>query len=135
MPKKLKSDEAILACLIAAMDANDHISREELTRAHHLIWSMRRFRRRSGEAVARDIERMRSRVELRGPRRVIADGARSISTRLRPSVFAVAADLVLADGTLDASERRLAARLAAALRLDAAIAERIQDVMLVKNRA
>ena len=135
MPKKLKSDEAILACLIAAMDANDHVSREELTRAHHLIWSMRRFRRRSGEAVARDIERMRSHVEQRGPRRVIADGARSISTRLRPSVFAVAADLVLADGTLDASERRFLARLAAALRLDAAIAERIQDVMLVKNRA
>lgn len=135
MPKKLKSDEAILACLIAAMDANDHISREELTRAHHLIWSMRRFRRRSGEAVARDIERMRSHVEQRGPRRVIADGARSISTRLRPSVFAVAADLVLADGTLDASERQFLGRLAAALRLDAAIAERIQDVMLVKNRA
>ena len=135
MPKKLKSDEAILACLIAAMDANDHISREELTRAHHLIWSMRRFRRRSGEAVARDIERLRSHVEQRGPRRVIADGARSISTRLRPSVFAVAADLVLADGTLDASERQFLGRLAAALRLDAAIAERIQDVMLVKNRA
>jgi tellurite resistance protein len=135
MPKKPKSDEAILACLIAAMDANDHVSREELTRAHHLIWSMRRFRRRSGEAVGRDIERMRSQVEQRGADRVIGDVARSIPARLRPSVFAVAADLVLADGTLDASERRFLDRLAAALRIEAATAERIREVMLVKNRA
>lgn len=135
MPEKLKSDEAILACLIAAMDANDHVSREELTRAHHLIWSMRRFRRRSGDAVAREIERMRNHVERRGAGRVIADGARSIPARLRPSVFAVAADLVLADGTLDTSERRFLERLAAALQLDAAAADRIQEVMLVKNRA
>ena len=76
MPKKLKSDEAILACLIAAMDANDHVSREELTRAHHLISSMRKFRRRSGETVARDIERTRNHVERRGPGHVIAEGAR-----------------------------------------------------------
>lgn len=135
MPKKLKSDEAILACLIAAMDANDHVSREELTRAHHLISSMRKFRRRSGETVARDIERMRNHVERRGPGHVIAEGARSIPARLRPSVFAVAADLVLADGTLDTSERRFLDRLGAALQLNAATAERIREVMLVKNRA
>lgn len=133
--RRLTQNEAILAFLIAAMDANEHVSREELTRANHLIWSMRAFRRRSGESVVRDIERMRSLVEERGADTVLKAGVRSIPARLRPSVFAVAADLVLADGTLDASERRFLDGLSAELRLDAVTAERIRDVMLVKNRA
>ena len=130
---RLTLDEALLAFLIAAMNANGHVTPEEAARAHHLIWSMRRFRRKSGETVGRGIERMRTLVEQHGAWPVLEAGARGIPSRLRQAAFAVAADLVLADGRIDPSERRFLDRLAADLRLDETTARRIRDVMLVKN--
>lgn len=59
-PGRLGVDDALLALLIGAMNANDHVSPEEGARAHHIIWSMRRFRRKRGETVERGIERMRA---------------------------------------------------------------------------
>ena len=51
----LTLDQALIAILIAAMDANQHVSREEAGRAHHIIWSTRRFRNRRGEQVASEL--------------------------------------------------------------------------------
>jgi hypothetical protein len=48
-----KANTVRLALFIGAMDANRHVAREELARAHHLIWSTNRFRRKSGETVGR----------------------------------------------------------------------------------
>ena len=45
---KVDADDAFIALLIAAMDASGHVSAEEAARAHNIIWSMRRFRHRSG---------------------------------------------------------------------------------------
>jgi hypothetical protein len=55
---ELDTDGAFIALLIAAMDASGHVSPEEAARAHHIIWSTRRFRHRSGDAVGKKIERM-----------------------------------------------------------------------------
>ena len=57
------------------MNANDHMAREELARAHHLIWSTRRFRRKSGETVGRLIERMKRLLEEHEPEAVMASRA------------------------------------------------------------
>ena len=131
----LTRHEAFLGFLIAAMDANGHVSREELTRAHHLISSMRQFRRRSAETVRRDIDKMRSLVERHGATPVLEAGAGSMPARLRPAAFALAADLVLADGRLDRAERRFLDGLAVHLRLSPTTAQNIRDVIRIKNRA
>ena len=132
---RLTPDEAFLAFLIAAMNANQHVAPAEAARAHHLIWSMRRFRRKSGERVGRGIERMRTLVEQHGALAVLNAGARSVPRRLRPAAFAVAVDLVLADGKIEPSERRFLDRLAADLGIDRKKAEQIRAVMLIKNSA
>jgi tellurite resistance protein len=111
--KKLELDEALIALFIGAMDANHHVAREELARAHHLIWSTKRFRRKSGETVGRLIDRMKSLLEEQEPSAVIAAAARAIPAKLRPSAFALVADLLLADGKIDARERKFLQRLAA----------------------
>ena len=63
---QLTLDEAILAVVIAAMDANAHVSAREGWRAHHMIWSMRRFRGRRGEVVDRLIGKVRDLIERDG---------------------------------------------------------------------
>ena len=131
--KRLDLDEALIAIFIGAMDANGHVAREELARAHHLIWSTRRFRRKSGETVGRLIERMKRLLEDQEAKVVMDVAAKTIPARLRPSAFAIVADLLLADGKIDPPERRFLQRLAANFGIDTRMAAQAIDVMLVKN--
>ena len=130
---RLDVDEALLALLIGAMNANDHVSPEEGARAHNIIWSMRRFRRKSGDTVGRLIERMRQLIEAHGPERAVAAAARALPARLRKSAFAVATDLVLTDGRLERSERRYLIALGHELTLDGDTINGILEVMRIKN--
>jgi tellurite resistance protein len=127
-------DHALVALFIAAMNANGTVSPHEAARAHHLIWSTRRFRRKSGEAVGKLIERVRAELGEGEPAAIVADAARAIPVVLRPSAFALVADLLLDDGRIDATERRFLRRLGSDLRLPAEVTRRIIDVMLLKNR-
>jgi tellurite resistance protein len=131
--KQLEVDEALIALFIGAMDANGHVAREELARAHHLIWSTRRFRRKSGETVGRLIDRMKRLLEEQDAPTVIDRAAKAVPPRLRQPAFAVATDLLLADGKIDGRERRFLQRLATAFRIPAGTATQIVEIMLLKN--
>jgi tellurite resistance protein len=131
--KPLDIDEGLMALFIGAMHANRHVAREELARAHHLIWSTRRFRRKSGETVGRLIDRAQRRLEADDAARVLDVAARAIPARLRPSVLAMVADLLLADGKIDAAERRFLQRLAANFKIRTQAAADIVEVILTKN--
>lgn len=129
----LEVDDALLAVLIGAIHANDHMSADEGARAHHLIWSTRRFRHKSGDVVNRQIDRLRQLMERRGTSEVVEVAARALPPRLRKSAFAVAADLILVDGKLEGSERRFLTELALNLGLDKETTATILDVIVVKN--
>ena len=131
--RALELDEALMALFIGAMDANGHVAREELARAHHLIWSTRRFRRKSGETVGRLIDRMKRFLEQHDRAAVMERAAKTLPARLRPSAYAIIADLLLADGKIDAQERRFLQRLAASVGIDARRAADVIEVMLMKN--
>jgi tellurite resistance protein len=131
--KRLELDEALIALFIGAMDANDHVARDELARAHHLIWSTKRFRRKSGETVGRLIDRMKRLLEEQERPAVMEVAAGAIPAKLRPSAFAIVADLLLADGKIDARERKFLQRLAVSLNIRARIASHVVEAMLVKN--
>lgn len=128
-------DDAFIALLIAAMDASGHVSADEAARAHNIIWSMRRFRHRSGERVGRAIARMKALIASQGPSAVLDASASTIPRRLRPAAFAIAADLVLVDGRMERSEARFLRALAVALDLKAGIAESVLEVIRIKNSA
>jgi tellurite resistance protein len=132
--KTLEVDEALIALFIGAMNANEHVAREELARAHHLIWSTRRFRRKSGETVGRLIDRMKTLLEDQDAATVTDNAAMAVPARLRRSAFAVVADLLLADGKIDRGERRFLRRLAVNFDIPSRIAADTIDVMVVKNR-
>jgi tellurite resistance protein len=131
--KALGLDEALIALFIGAMNANGHVAREELARAHHLIWSTRRFRRKSGETVGRLVDRMKRLLEEQDAEDVIDIAAKTITAKLRPSAFVIVADLLLADGKIDARERKFLQRLALNFKIPARVASDVIEVMRVKN--
>jgi len=132
-PRVLTVDQAIIAVLIGSMMANDHVSPEESERAHHATWSMRRFRRRSGDTVGRLIGRVRERIVAEGPAAVVQQASKVIPAAMRPSVLAVAADLVLVDGTLQRQERQFLSELARQLKIAPALALQILKIVAIKN--
>ena len=131
--KRLELDEALIALFIGAMNANDHVARDELVRAHHLIWSTKQFRRKSGETVGRLIDRMKRLLEEQDAALVMEAAARTIPAKLRPSAFAIVVDLLLADGKIDARERKFLQRLAVNFNIRAGVASQVIQAMLVKN--
>jgi tellurite resistance protein len=132
---RLSTDEAFIALLIGAMHANAHMAPDEAARADQIIWSMNRFRRRSGDAVTRLIDRMRSYAETHGPLATMTAAVNAIPARLRPSAFALSSDVVLADGRMSRAERQFLRELASRLGLEQMMRDGILDAMLIKNRA
>jgi tellurite resistance protein len=131
--KALTLDQAIIAVLIGSMMANDNVAPEESERAHHITWSMRRFRRRSGDTVGRLIERVRERIVSEGPAAVVQQASKVIPAPMRPSVLAVAADLVLVDGTLQRQERQFLGELSRQLKIAPAVSLQILKAISIKN--
>jgi tellurite resistance protein len=126
-------DDALLAVLIGAIHANNHLSADEGARAQHIIWSTRRFRRKSGDVVNRKIDRVKQLMERRGTLEVVEVAARALPPRFRKPAFAVAADLILVDGKMEGSERRFLTELALNLGLDKETTGTILDVIVIKN--
>ena len=115
------------------MLANDNVSPEEGERAHHLTWSMRRFRRRSGDTVGRLIERVRERIVADGHASVVQQASKVIPASMRPSVLAVTADLILVDGTLQRQERQFLGELSRQLKIAPAVSLQILKAIAIKN--
>jgi tellurite resistance protein len=130
---KLELDEALIALFVAAMNANLHVAPDEAARAHHLIWSTRHFRRKSGDTVGKLIQDMRALLQEGDTDAVMDGAARAIPARLRPATFAVLADLLLADGRMDAQERKFLRTIGAKLQIKPETVRRVVDVVLLKN--
>ena len=130
----LEPNQAIIALLIGARNANRQVAPDEAGRAHHLIWSTRRFRRKSGATVGKLIEDMRTLLEERDADTVMEVAAKAIPARLRPSVFAVLVDLLFADGKMDAQERRFLQSIGSRLKLEPETVRQIVAVVLLKNQ-
>ena len=132
--RKLTVDESLIALFIAAMHANGHASPAELERAHHLIWSTRRFRDRDGDEVNRIVCDMRALIEASDAETVLVRGVKTIPPRLGEPAFALLVDLLLADGHLEVEEGAFLRRVGTDLGIPTATQRRIVDVMLLKNQ-
>jgi tellurite resistance protein len=130
---RVSVEQAIIAVVIAAMDANQHVSREEAWRAQHIIESMRRFRNRPRQQVNRLIDTVRTRIKERGKDIVLREAVRVLPARIRPSAFAVAVDVILADAKLESAEKRFVKELAAMLKIQPQLADYLIRAMMIKN--
>ena len=77
---------------------------------------------------------MKRLIEEQEPSAVMAAAAGAIPAKLRPSAFAIVADLLLADGKIDARERKFLQRVAVDFNIEARVARQVIEAMLVKNQ-
>lgn len=117
MRAQLSADQAFIALIIAAMEADRHAAPEEAARAEQLVRTIPRFRKQRRAAVGRMIEDMKQFVQDHDDDAVVAAAVRAIPSRSRISAFTTVAKMTLGDGRIRRAETPFLLRTAAGLGL------------------
>lgn len=124
--------EAFAAIVAAAFNADGRVAPEEAIRVNEIFTAAKLFRS-SPEPPKAIVNRVVELFAAHGTDAIVAMAARALPAPLRAPAFAVAVDLVLADGDATAEERTFVDRLQALLGIADDDAVKIVDVLVVKN--
>jgi uncharacterized tellurite resistance protein B-like protein len=126
--------EAAVTVLVAAIAADGALAPVEAARLNALLSSMRLYRQVPPEHLRRLIDNALDVVTRSRPDQLLA-ACEVIPEELRPSIFALAVELVLVDGTIAEPEKQFVDALQAALGIDDQTAMKVVEVLLIKTRA
>jgi hypothetical protein len=131
----LTPHQAFVAVIVGSVSADGSISPEEAARINQVFNSTRLFRQPAGEALQPVLSEVMGMIQRYGPDGVMPAAARALPVPLRGPAFAIAVDLVLADGEAGPDERRFIDALQRLLEIPEQEAIRIVEVLLIKNSA
>lgn len=131
----LSQADAIVALLAGAVAADGVVGTEETRRLNEVLATARWRIGLGEESVAGAAKQGLNLIATHGLPSVLKASADAIPPDLRATTFAVAVDLVLADGRLGNRESTFIDRLQTALQIEGKLARKIVDVLLIKNRA
>jgi uncharacterized tellurite resistance protein B-like protein len=127
--------EAIASLLVAAITVDGEINLDEAVRIRGVLDTSHLLRQAGDGSVDALANRAIALLTEHGLPAVLTGCAKVIPSDLRPTVFALAADLALADGRMRDREKLFIDELQAVLQIDEDTAVKIVDVLLIKNRA
>lgn len=130
----LTREECFAAVLLVAMAADGHVSDEERREFGAIVNRVRLYRAVNGEQFAAMMDKLEGLLRREGAERLLDRAAQGLPVELRETSFALAADLILADGSVETEERSLLEAMQARLGLSDPAALKIVEVLLVKNR-
>ena len=130
----LSPREAVVGVLVASVSADGLLRLEEADRFSEMVRATRWIE--SGtEPIGRTTTRTLDLIARHGLTAVLSACAAAIPRELRPTTFALATDLALADGRLGSRESALLDELQRVLGITNELAGKITEVLLIKNRA
>jgi hypothetical protein len=130
----LSAAEAFAAILVAAVAADGKLTVAESARLNGLLASSRVLPPHPPDGSPNVVESALAVLTEHGLPATLSACAETLPATLRPTAFAQATDLVLSDARIGQREKAFIDALREALQIDEALALRIVDVMLVKNR-
>ncbi|MCA8999046.1 MAG: tellurite resistance TerB family protein [Planctomycetaceae bacterium] len=131
---KLSNQEAFAGILLGASACDGHIADDEV---HGLITALARmklYQRFTGKQYGDMLNRLHGVLKRKGVEVLVDACAEGLAPELRPTAFANACDIVLADGVVEDEEKAFMERLRTKLEIDKAQAKEIVSIMVVKNK-
>jgi uncharacterized tellurite resistance protein B-like protein len=125
--------QAFAAIIIAASNADGRVGPEEARRVNDIFNSTKLFRQPGAMAVEGVLDQVVELFQRHGTEAIVAQAAKALPPELRAPTFAVAVDLVLADGEATREERTIIDGLQDLLQIVDEDAIKIVDVIIVKN--
>jgi uncharacterized tellurite resistance protein B-like protein len=132
-PPALPVPDAIAAILVASVAADGNLDTEEAVRMNSILSTTRVLRQAGDGSMPELAQRAIGLLTDYGLPAVLTACAKAIPADLRPMTFALATDLVLANGRIGDREKTFIDELQAVLDIDDATALKIVDVLLIKN--
>lgn len=126
--------EGIASILVAAVTVDGAVSPDEAVRIGGVLATSRLLRRAANGSIQGLADRAIALLSEHGLPAVLTGCAKVIPSDLRPTTFALATDLVLADGRIGDREKSFLEELQAVLDIDDGTAARIFEVLSIKNR-
>ena len=125
--------EAFAAIVVAAFNADGRVAPEEAARVNEIFNSTKLFRQPSAEPTKPVLDRVMELFGAHSAEAIVAIAAKALPPALRAPAFAIAVDLVLADGEASIEERKFIDGLQDLLQLPDEDAVKIVDVIIIKN--
>jgi tellurite resistance protein len=126
--------EAFAAITIAAIASDGYLSDKEARSLCATLSRMKLFKNYTDDAIASMFDMLLNTIRREGMNFVFNTAKDSLNPDMREAAFAVAADLVLADGMLAQEERDFLNDLYQSLGISSDTAKQVMDVMSIKNR-
>ncbi|KAB8335577.1 Tellurite resistance protein TerB [Scytonema tolypothrichoides VB-61278] len=130
----LSQAEAIAAIALAATASDGNLCDEQARGILSVLSSMKLFRYYSNDEINRMFEKLLNILRWEGINALFHSAKESLPYDLRETAFAIATDLVLADGVSPQEELEFLNDLSQDLGISGYIAIQIVQVMLIKNR-
>ena len=119
--------------MIGAFSVNGRGAPEDTLRVNEIFNSTRLFREPSAESVQAVVDRVIQLFGTHGAEPIVTLAAKALPAELRAPAFAMAVELVLADGQASLDERKFIDGLQGLLQIPDDDAMKIVDVIIVKN--
>ncbi|MEM1393926.1 MAG: tellurite resistance TerB family protein [Cyanobacteria bacterium P01_H01_bin.150] len=129
----LSQAEAFTAIALIALASDGNLSKKQSRDIHKALSNLKPLSGYSEDDMQSMLEILSGIIRHEGVNNIFDAAKDSLSEDLREAAFAVATDLILADGIL-AEEQDFLIELYQALRIQGEIGQKIIDVMFIKNR-
>jgi uncharacterized tellurite resistance protein B-like protein len=126
--------EAFAAIMLLAIAADGHLSNDEINLLNSTLGRMKLFRSYSWDVMRRMFDNLCGTLRNEGAQVLFGAAMATLPHDLYETVFAVATDLILADGQVSEEEEQLLGSLCRALEIPQEQVNKIIEVMLIKNR-
>ncbi len=130
----LEPAEAFAAVALIAVAADGVITDSESQGIASILSRMALFTEYSEAQKKEMIARLLKRIKNKETKALFDAAVAKLPQDLKETVFAVTTDLVLADGDVAKEEEQLLDELCNALEISEAVADKIIDVMMIKNK-
>ncbi len=133
-PVTLTKNEAFAAVAVAAIAADGSISEDEINRTAMNLAAIPMFRTYDLREMGGVLNKVAGLIKRRGAAVVMPAAKVALSKDQAEQAFFIAADLVLADGTVEKEERQFLEELRGALDVEESTSLKIVEVVVIKNR-
>jgi uncharacterized membrane protein YebE (DUF533 family) len=133
-PSPVTVPEAMASLLVAAVAVDGMVSVEEAARIGGILGTSKILRQAGNGSTQALASRAIALLTEYGLPAILTGCAKVIPSDLRPTAFALATDLALADGRIGDREKAFIDELQVVLNIDDDTASKIVEVLLIKNR-
>lgn len=130
----LSPQEAFAGILLVTVAADGHVSDDEAQGFVNIANRMRLFQGQSADEFNAMIDRLQGLLRKHGGQFLLDKATESLPRELRETAFAVVADLIFADGSVEDEEKALLEGIQGALGISDNLALQIVQVISIKNK-